>query len=101
MAQNFNTQRIEEIECPFCKEMTIKVFHKEETFSAQRTRCRSGKSTAYIRSPEKYEILVDKCPSCGKSKKEIERALIEGIPLSNKEIIRRMTEAGLDPRKLK
>jgi hypothetical protein len=40
-------------------------------------------------------ILLDKCPSCGKTKKEIEKALKEGKQLSNEEIIKRMKEAGL------
>jgi hypothetical protein len=88
-------------ECPFCKQKNIKVLHKEETFSAKRTRIRAGRSTKYIKSPEKYEILVDKCPNCGKSKKEIEKALKYGKELSKEDVLKRLREAGLDPSKLK
>ena len=75
--------------------------HKEETFSAIRTRIRSGRSTKYVKSPERYEVLVEKCPNCGKSKKEIEEALKTGKEPSNEEVVRRLREAGLDPTKLK
>jgi len=88
-------------ECPFCGKNVIKVLHKEQTFSIQKTRCRAGRSNENIRSPEKYEILSDKCPSCGRSRKEIEKILKEGKPPSTSEIIRRMKEAGIDPTKLK
>ena len=88
-------------ECPFCKEKTIKVMHKEEAFSARRTRCRAGRSTQNIKSPEKYEILVNKCSNCNKSKKEIEKALREGKELSREEVIKRLREAGLNPSTLK
>ena len=87
-------------ECPFCKQKTINVIHIEETFSAKRTRIRAGRSTKYVKSPERYEILVEKCSNCGKSKKEIEKSLKQGKELSNEEIIRRMKEAGL-PLKIK
>ena len=90
-----------EEECPFCKQKTIKVLYKEETFSAKRTRIRAGRSTKYVKSPEKYEILVEKCSNCGKSKKEIEEALKHGKEPSHKEVIRRLREAGLDPAKLR
>jgi len=75
--------------------------HKEETFSIKRTRCRAGRNNENIRSPERYEVLADKCPDCGKSKKEIEKALAKGKELPNEEIVRRLREAGLDPTKLK
>lgn len=88
-------------ECPFCKQKTIKTMHKEETFSAKRTRCRAGRSTKNIKNPEKYEILVEKCPNCGKTKKEIENALKYGKEPSREEVLKRLREAGLNPSKLK
>lgn len=83
------------MECPFCKQKTIKIMHKEQTFSTRRTRIRAGRSTTYIKNPEKNEILSEKCSNCGKSKKEIEKAFKEGRQLSKEEIIKRMKEAGL------
>jgi endogenous inhibitor of DNA gyrase (YacG/DUF329 family) len=88
-------------ECPFCKQKTIKVMHIEETFKARRTRIRAGRNTQYIKSPERYEVLIEKCPNCGKSKKEIENALKYGKELPREEVIKRLKEAGLDPTKLK
>lgn len=101
MTENLSTPGIEKLECPFCKARALKVFHKEATFSTQRTRCRFGRSTSYVRSPERYEVLVGKCSNCGKNKKEIETALKEGKQPTNEEIIRRMKEAGLDPSRLR
>ena len=88
-------------ECPFCKQKTIKVFHSEETFSAKVTRINAGRNTKIVKHPEKYEILVNKCSNCGKTKKEIEKALKEGKELPIEEVLRRLKEAWLDPSKLK
>jgi len=88
-------------ECPFCKQKVIKLLHKEQTFSIEKTRIRSGRSTKAIKHPEKYEILVDKCPNCGKSKKEIETTLKHGKESSREDVLKRLREAGLDPSKLK
>ena len=49
---------------------------------------------------EKYEVISEKCPNCGKTKKEIQKRLKEGPKLSHEEIIRRAKEAGL-PLKIK
>jgi endogenous inhibitor of DNA gyrase (YacG/DUF329 family) len=88
-------------ECPFCKKSGIKVMHKEETFTARRKNIRAGRNTEYIRSPEKYEVVSDKCPNCGKPKKEIEKALAKGKELPNEEVVKRLREAGLDPSNLR
>ena len=80
---------------PFCKERTIKVMHKEQTFSTKRTRIRSEHATKLIKEHEKNDIFSEKCPNCGKSKKEIEKALKQGKQPSREEILRRMKEAGL------
>jgi heterodisulfide reductase subunit B len=87
-------------ECPFCHNKTIKIMHKEGSFSAQRTRCRAGRSTQYIKNPERNEILSG-CSICGKSKEDVEKALKAGKEPSHEEVIRRLREAGLDPSKLK
>lgn len=89
------------IKCPFCEQGDIITIYIPRMMVTTYGRASSNKKAMNFFKNEKYEILSEKCPNCGKSKKEIERALIEGIPLSNKEIIRRMKEAGLDPSKLK
>ena len=88
-------------ECPFCKQKNIKVIHREETFSAKVTRINAGRSTKMIKNPESYEVISDKCPNCGKSRIELEKALKKGKELTNEEVLKRLIEAGLDPTKLK
>lgn len=90
-----------EQDCPFCKIGKIKLLHREETYGFQKPHASSNVKTIPKISPEKYEVLSEKCPNCGKSKKEIEHALKHGKEPSREEVIKRMKEAGLDPSKLK
>lgn len=89
------------IECPFCKENTISTLHNPAHLEYVYSHA-AGKSVkkAFTKS-EKYELLVDKCPNCGKSKKDIEKALKHGKEQTNSEVLRRLKEAGLDPSKLR
>jgi len=96
----YSTRITEEIECPFCK-AKIKVLYKPSMLRFHVSRVSAKTARVPYRTEEKREILVDKCPNCGKSKKEIEKRLKEGKQPTNEEIIRRMKEAGLDPQKLK
>jgi hypothetical protein len=89
------------VECPFCKQRTIKIMHRPESYTTQTTRAGSNRKTIPNLTPAKDEVLSDKCSNCGKSKKEIEKALKEGKQPSNEEIIKRMKEAGLNPSRLK
>lgn len=82
------------IECPFCK-APIKVMHREETYTTQRTKAAGKTKTIPKLSPSKDVILSDKCSTCGHTKKEIEQALKRGKQPSREEILRRMKEAGL------
>jgi len=84
-----------EIQCPFCKENVLKAIHKEQTFKSQKIRITSGRSTNNIKSPARTEIISESCPNCGKTKKEIEKALKEGKQVSREQIIERMKKAGL------
>lgn len=96
----YSTRITEEIECPFCK-TKIKVLHKPSILQFKVSRIAAGTKRTPYKTEEKFVFLVDKCPGCGKSKKEIEKRLKEGKEPSNEEIIKRMKEAGLDPSKLK
>jgi len=53
-------------------------------------------STKYFTVPEKYEVQSD-CPNCGKSAKEIQKALNEGKsnPEKDKKILDRLKGQGL------
>jgi hypothetical protein len=95
---NMPEQRI--TECPFCK-ANIKTLYKPSVIQFSISRISAKTSRVPYRTREKYEILVDKCPNCGKSKKEIEKALKEGKEVPREEVLKRLREAGLDPSKLK
>jgi len=91
----YSTRITEEIECPFCK-TKIKVLYKPSMIRFTNSSSASaGTKRKAFRTQEKYEILLDKCPNCGKRKNEIEKALREGRQLSNEEIIERLKAAGL------
>jgi hypothetical protein len=89
------------IECPFCSEKTVRAVCFPPTTKIRRSRSASAGTKIHIyKISEKYLVVSD-CSNCGKTKKEIERALKEGKQPSNEEIIKRIREAGLDPTKLK
>lgn len=88
------------VECPFCKEKVIKLMHSPEVYGSHTIRVGSNRKTIPKLTQAKNEVLVEKCPHCGKTKKQIERALKEGVPPTHEEIIKRMKEAGL-PLKIK
>ena len=90
----YSTRITKEIECPFCK-AKIKVLFKPSMLQFHISRVSAKTARVPYRTREKYEILVNKCPNCGKTKKEIEKALREGVPLPHEEILKRLKEAGL------
>lgn len=96
----YSTKITKEIECPFCKSK-IQVLYKPSVLQFHVSRISAKTARTPFMSKEKYEILVEKCPNCHKSKKEIEKALAKGKELPNEEIVRRLREAGLDVTKLK
>jgi hypothetical protein len=62
-----------EILCPFCEKGLIKVLHKPPVLNELHKRSWGGNKKSYKISKEVYEVLNDKCPNCGKSRKEIEK----------------------------
>jgi 2-iminoacetate synthase ThiH len=89
------------IKCPFCEQGDITTVHIPGMMVSKRAYASSNTKTISYFTGEKYEIVSEKCPNCGKSKKEIEKALKQGKELPNEEVLRRLKEAGLDPSKLK
>lgn len=83
------------IGCPFCGKETIKVIHAPET--VRYIKGTWGGRAAPRKTKEKYEV-ISPCPNCGKSVKEIQRALDEGKkdPKKDKKILKRLKEQGLD-----
>ncbi|MGD0027876.1 MAG: hypothetical protein ABSC91_02945 [Candidatus Bathyarchaeia archaeon] len=97
---DYSTIITEEIECPFCK-AKIKALYKPSVLQFHVSRISAKTSRVPFRTQEKYEILVDKCPNCGKTKKEIEKRLKEGKEMTSDEIVKRLREAGLNPSTLR
>lgn len=59
--------------CPFCDKGTIKILIRPSTFSLKRVKSGKGRATIPRKSKEEIVILTKNCPSCGKSKEEIEK----------------------------
>jgi sarcosine oxidase delta subunit len=89
------------IKCPFCENGDITTLYTPGMMITKYGRASSNKKAINYFKDEKYEIVSEKCPNCGKSKKEIENALKHGKEPSHDEVIRRLREAGLDPTKLR
>lgn len=86
-----------EIECPFCHKGKVKMFHKEGHLQPKFSRIAAKSAVTYYRSPDIYNVLED-CPNCGKTKKEIEDVLEGKKPvkeMSHEERLKRIKEAGL------
>ncbi len=96
----YSTRITKDIEYPFCK-TKLKALYKPSMLQFHVSRISAKTARVPYRTQERYEILVDKCPTCGKTKKKIEKALRSGKEPSNDEVAKRLREAGLDPSKLK
>jgi len=83
------------IKCPICEMGEIVTLYTPKTFITKYARASSNKKSVSYYKEEKYVIISPKCPNCGKSKKDIEKALKEGKQPSREEIIKRMKETGL------
>ena len=75
--------------------------HSPETYGSHTIMVGSNRKTIPKLTPAKDEVLTQNCSNCGKTKKDIEKALKHGKELSKEEIIKRLREAGLDPTKLR
>lgn len=85
------------LECPFCEKKTIKAIHYPAILQVAVSRsAASGSKTKFYRTKEKYEILSG-CSKCRKSKKEVEKAVEEGVKSAEKErkIMERLKKQGL------
>lgn len=83
------------IKCPFCKEGDITTLYTPKIMVTHYSRAASNKKAMTYFKDEKYAIISQKCPNCGKTKTEIQKMLKEGKQLSMDEVIKRAKEAGL------
>lgn len=71
-------QKIKEM-CPFCHEEVLEIIWWPSHKAAQVSRSAIAKNTTFRKKPEGRILVSEKCPNCGKTKKEIEKAWKEGI----------------------
>lgn len=83
-----------EIECPFCKKATVKMFHKEGYRQASTSRISGKSATTFTTVPDTYEVLED-CPNCGKTRKQIQKKLDGEEEIDHKKVLERMKKQGL------
>lgn len=89
------------MECPFCEKAKIKVRHKPSVSMKKRSVTGAmGSRYSFHQSKEIYDVMED-CPNCGKTRKEIQKRLMEGKPMDRNTILKRMRDMGLDPAKVK
>jgi len=81
--------------CPFCGKLTISILNIPFVANTFTSKCRAGGRTTRIQK-ERHNVLSG-CEACGKSQKEIEKALNEGSAkqVSHEERLRRLREAEL------
>jgi len=85
------------LECPFCGKKTINVTHYPPVLQTSVSHAAGKSKTQYYYTKERYEAQ-DGCSNCGKSVKEVEKALNEGKkdPEKDKRILERLKNQGLD-----
>jgi len=83
------------IECPFCHKMTINAINYPPILQTSVSRATGHTSTKFYQTKDKTGITSG-CSNCGKSQKEIEKALKEGKeePDKEKKILERLKQQG-------
>ena len=82
------------VNCPYCGKPTIKILHQPFVARKNMTKSRLG-SGLPVFTKERSEILCG-CEACGKSKRDIEKALDNGNKgKSHEERLKRLKDAGL------
>ncbi len=82
--------------CPFC-DKEINTLFEPEGFMIKKSHADGRTKSQYLHKKEKYEPLED-CPHCGKSKREIKKALEGDMPTKPKpkeEVRKQLEELGL------
>lgn len=85
-----------EVKCPICGKHGVSAFVKPSYLSASIGRISGKTSTKYYRVPESCDYQ-GKCPHCGATAKEMQKAQETGITkkASHEERLKRIKEAGL------
>lgn len=79
------------LECPFCHKEGVETMYHPASVTANVTRSAVAKATRFYKVPEKYEVL-NGCKLCGKIKKEIIKAMKDGVTQDKEKIRKRHEE---------
>lgn len=84
-----------ELECPFCGKLGVTAKYFPPSLGSKTSRSAGGSKTQIFRVKERYEA-VSGCKFCGKSDKEVEKAMKEGKKDTEKEkrILERLKKQG-------
>ena len=84
------------IECPFCHKKTINGIYYPPILQSATSSAAHRKITKFYQTKEKTEVTSG-CSNCGKSQKEVKKALKEGKKDTEKEkkILERLKKQGL------
>lgn len=86
------------LECPFCHKGQIKIRHEEGMVSYRMTRsAAAGSKPVKFRTSDRYYVLED-CPNCGKTKKEIQEKLEGREEIDHKKLLERLKKQGMPTR---
>ncbi len=85
------------IKCPFCKTGDITIDYIPSSVRLTKGPW-GGSKPGIIRSSEKSSIREEKCPNCGKTKKEIQVKLDGKVEASHEERLKRIRDSGLPSR---
>lgn len=98
MSYETKTKEPRVLKCPFCDKGDIEAVYQPSRVEKRMSRGSGFNRMTLVRIDEKYIVTMD-CPKCGKKGSHIERVLNKGEgkskPPSNKEILKRLKEAGL------
>jgi len=85
-----------ELECPFCGKMGVSAKYIPPSIQSHSSRSAAGSKTQIYRVLERYECITG-CRFCGKSDREVEKALKEGKVDIEKErrILERLKKQGI------
>jgi len=85
-----------ELECPFCHKKGVHAKYFPPSIQSKSSRSAAGKKTKIYRVPERYEGISG-CKFCGKTDKEVKKAMKEGVKDTEKEkrILNRLKKQGL------
>ena len=85
-----------ELECPFCGKKGVTAKYFPPSLGSKTSRSAGGSKTKIFRVKERYEGISG-CKFCGKSDKEIEKAMKEGKSDAKKDerILKRLKEQGI------